>query len=130
LIRQLGLDERVHLVGFVTEDDKRALFWAADAYVFTSEYEGFGFGPLEAMACGTPVICSNRTSLPEVVGDAGVLVDPTPNAVAAAVVSVLNDPARRESLSAAGFARAATFTWQRTADATLAAYRRAVGAPA
>jgi glycosyltransferase involved in cell wall biosynthesis len=127
LLRRLGVTKRVRLLGFVSEDDKRALFWSAEAYAFTSEYEGFGLSPLEAMACGAPVICSNRTSLPEVVGDAGVLVDPTPRNVAAALVRVLNDAPLRRQLAAAGLTRARSFSWERTADATVAAYRRAVG---
>jgi glycosyltransferase involved in cell wall biosynthesis len=126
LLRRLGVADRVRVPGFVSEDDKRALFWAAEAYVFTSEYEGFGLSPLEAMACGAPVICSNRTSLPEVVGDAGVLVDPTPRTVAAALVQVMNDAPRRAQLSAVGLARAQTFSWERTAGHTVAAYRIAL----
>lgn len=127
LVRRVGLVERVKFVGFVSEAEKRGLFWAAEAYAFTSEYEGFGLSPLEALACGTPVICSNRTSLPEVVGSAGLLVDPTPRPVAAGLVELLNDEPLRERLSSAGIEQSARFSWARTADATVGAYGRALG---
>jgi len=87
-------------------------------------YEGFGFPPLEAMALGTPVVASDRGSLPEVLGDAALLVDPEDDrAVAQAVESVLTKPEVRDRLRRAGVARARTFTWERCADRTLDVYR-------
>jgi glycosyltransferase involved in cell wall biosynthesis len=95
--------------------------------VYPSLYEGFGLPVLEAMACGTPVITSNRASLPEVAGDAALLVDPTqPEALAAAMTSILNDAELRRTLRAKGLARAHTFTWDAVAQQTVAIYR-AVG---
>jgi glycosyltransferase involved in cell wall biosynthesis len=97
--------------------------------VYPSLYEGFGLPPLEAMQCGTPVITSNSSSLPEVVGDAAVMVDPHDvDALGAAMLAVLRDAALRESLRAKGLARAAAFTWERTAACTIAAYRAALDA--
>jgi glycosyltransferase involved in cell wall biosynthesis len=123
LIRELGVSDRVRLIGFVSEDDKRDLYRAAAVFAFASEYEGFGLNPLEAMACGTPVICSNRSSLPEVVGDAGLSIDPEPDAIARALVHVLTDDALRADLARRGLRRAATFSWHRTMQLTVAAYQ-------
>jgi alpha-1,3-rhamnosyl/mannosyltransferase len=92
-----------------------------------SEYEGIGQTPLEAMACGAPVICSNRSSLPEVVGDAGLLIEPEPAALAEALVAVLTNAELCASLARRGPERAARFSWRRTADQTLAAYGAALG---
>lgn len=117
-----GLRERVTLTGFVSEEDKLDLYRAATAFVFPSMYEGFGLNPLEAMACGTPVIASNRSSLPEVVGDAGLSVDPTPRALAEAMVTLLNDEALRDDLRRRGLKRAAGFSWKETASQTIGAY--------
>ncbi|MEX1158513.1 MAG: glycosyltransferase family 1 protein [Thermomicrobiales bacterium] len=122
LIRELGIADRVRLIGFVSEEDKRDLYRAASVFVFASEYEGFGLNPLEAMACGAPVICSNRSSLLEVVGDAGLLIDPEPDAIARALVHVLTDDALRADLARRGLRRAATFSWNRTMRLTLSAY--------
>lgn len=98
-------------------------------FVFPSLYEGFGLPPLEAMACGTPVVCSNAASLPEVVGDAAVTVDPYDvDALAEAMQRVLADRDLREDLRARGLARARQFTWERTARETLAVYREVCGA--
>ena len=122
LIRELGLERRVRLVGFVSEEDKRDLYRAAHAFAFVSEYEGFGLTPLEAMACGAPVICSNRSSLPEVVGEAGLLIDPEPADIARVLVRLLSDDELRADLSRRSLAQAATFSWQRTLQQTFAAY--------
>jgi glycosyltransferase involved in cell wall biosynthesis len=127
LIRELGLTDRVKLTGFVSEQEKRDLYRAASIFVFTSEYEGFGLTPLEAMACGAPVISSNRSSLPEVVGDAGILIDPEPEAIARAMRDALGNPDMRARLSASGLERAALFSWERTADMTLDAYDDVLG---
>jgi glycosyltransferase involved in cell wall biosynthesis len=122
LIRELGIAEHVRLTGFVSEQDKRDLYRAAAVFAFVSEYEGFGLTPLEALACGAPVICSNRSSLPEVVGEAGLLIDPEPEPVARALVAVLTDEELRADLVARAPRRAARFSWERTARLTLDAY--------
>jgi alpha-1,3-rhamnosyl/mannosyltransferase len=117
---------RIRLLGAVQDEQLVELYRGADCLVFPSLYEGFGFPVLEAMACGTPVVCANRTSLPEVAGDAAVLVDPDDtDAFAAALAEVLSSEARRAELAAAGIARAHEFTWRRCADLTVAVYRRA-----
>ncbi len=126
LIHRLGLERHVLLPGPVTEDEKVIWYQLATVYAYPSRYEGFGLSPLEAMACGTPVIAARCTSLPEVVGDAGLLVEPDEGAFAAALVRLLNDPDLCQELRARGLARASTFTWQRTARETIAAYHEAV----
>lgn len=121
-----GLGDRVCVVGHVEDQQLVNLYRATSCFVFPSRYEGFGFPPLEAMACGTPVISSNRTSLPEVVGDAGILVDPDDvDQLAAQLERVLGSEGLQTSLKAAGIQRAAEFSWQRTATETLAVYERA-----
>src|SRR5438876_10857813 len=106
----------VRFIGHIADEDKPALYSAAAFFVYPSLYEGFGLPPLEAMACGTPAIVSDRASLPEVTGDAALLVDPEdPQALTAALCRLHADGALRAQLSAAGLARAATFSWRRTA---------------
>ena len=122
----LGLGDRVRFLGRVTEEEKRALYSAATLFVFPSRYEGFGLDPLEAMACGAPVLASNRSSLPEVVGSGGVLFDPTDRAAfTRALAALLDSPRRRTDLRKRGGSVAATFSWERTAAMTLAVYRQA-----
>lgn len=114
---------RVKFLGPVAEGDKPLLYRTADLYAFTSLYEGFGLDPLEALASGAPVICSNATSLPEVVGNAARLV--APSEVAAwrdAIVELAASPEKRAELSAAGPPQAAKFTWHKTAERTLQLY--------
>jgi alpha-1,3-rhamnosyl/mannosyltransferase len=121
--RAEALGPRAVLTGHVEDDELVALYRGADAFVFPSRYEGFGFPPLEAMACGTAVVASDRTSVPEVVGDAALTVSPDdPAAVAAALERVLGDPAERERLRANGLERAREFSWRRCAEATAAVY--------
>jgi glycosyltransferase involved in cell wall biosynthesis len=115
---------RIHFLGPVREADLPALYSGATALAFVSEYEGFGLPPLEAMACGTPVIASNTSSLPEVIGDAGRLVDPQDvNAIAAALEQVLEDAQLHLELTHRSLERAAQFSWTQTARHTLAVYR-------
>lgn len=106
--------------GYVDEADKGALYAGALALVFPSLYEGFGFPVLEAMHCGTPVLCSSTSSLPELAGDAALLVDPTDvNAICEGMQAMAWDGALRQSLSAKGFAQALRFTWDAAAQAAL-----------
>jgi glycosyltransferase involved in cell wall biosynthesis len=110
----------------VADADLPALYAGADLFVYPSIYEGFGLPPLEAMACGTPVVTSTTSCLPEVTGDAGLLVDPTDvEAVAAAIGRLLEDDALHDTLRAAGLARAASYTWESCAGQTADAYRSA-----
>ncbi len=122
LVRRLGLSTRVKFVGAVDDDEFVALYRGADFFVFASTYEGFGLTPLEAMACGTPVVSSGATSLAEVVGDAGIIVDPTPQGVASGIVALASDPALRSELSVKGLERAGAYAWSSTAERTLEAY--------
>jgi glycosyltransferase involved in cell wall biosynthesis len=110
----------VEFLGRVSDEELVALYRGAGAYVDATLYEGFGYQPLEAMACGAPVVASNATSSPEVVGDAALLVDPLDgDALAAALERVLEQPALAEDLRQKGFERARAFTWERTADELL-----------
>jgi glycosyltransferase involved in cell wall biosynthesis len=121
--------EAVIRLGPVSEELLVSLYRCALALVYPSLYEGFGLPALEAMACGTPVIASRAASIPEVVGDAAILLDPMDVAAwTDAIVTVINDDGRREQMRSAGLARASGFTWARTARRTLQAYRRAAGA--
>lgn len=123
-LRELGVEEEVTLPGFVEETDLPALYSAADLFAFPSLYEGFGLPVLEAMACGVPVVCSCTSSLPEVAGEAALLLDPhDPAAWAGAMGRALADPALREGLRAAGLAHARRFTWQAAARRTQQVYR-------
>ena len=125
-----GLVERVAWLGRLGFEEVAARYARADVLVYPSFLEGFGFPPLEAMAAGTPVVASNASCLPEVLGEAALLVDPNDDAAfATAVESVLTDPAVRRRLIAAGSAHARMFTWARCAELTAAVYRRAAGGP-
>jgi glycosyltransferase involved in cell wall biosynthesis len=121
-----GLAEQVVFTGRISEEEKIALLNAADLYVYPSLYEGFGISPLEAMCCGTPVISSDRSSLPEVVGEGGLLVDPTPEKLGAAITFVLQTPHERRELRRRALDQAARFSWSRTAQLTAAAYEEAL----
>ncbi len=114
--------------GFVPERTLAALYRLADAFAFPSLYEGFGLPPLEAMACGTPVVTSRISSLPEVVGDAALLVDPYDvEDIAAGIERVLGDDALRAALIAAGHARVKNFSWERSVGAIHAHYMKVLG---
>lgn len=130
VISRLGLRDRVVLTGRVTESEKATLYAGASCYVTPSLREGFGLTALEAMALGTPTIVANRGSLPEVVGDAGVVVEPTRDDLASALAGLIGDPVRRQRLAEAGPDRAATFSWRHTAELTVRGYREALGLPA
>jgi glycosyltransferase involved in cell wall biosynthesis len=123
-VRELGLEDRVHFTGWVDEQDAPMIMNAALVFVYPSLYEGFGLPPLEAMACGTPVICSNASALPEVVGDGGLLFEPRDvGALANAIARVLADADLRTQLRARGIEQARKFTWERAARETLAVYQ-------
>jgi glycosyltransferase involved in cell wall biosynthesis len=127
-IEALGLRERVHFTGYVAGDDLPALYNGAAAFVFPSLHEGFGLPVLEAMACGVPVVTSNVSALPEVAGDAALLVDPNDAAaIAAAIGRLLEEPALAAKMRAAGIERARSFTWEACARRTVAVYKRALG---
>jgi glycosyltransferase involved in cell wall biosynthesis len=126
-VEKLGLADRVYFPGFVAEEDLPVLLSAATLFGYPSLYEGFGLPVLEAMACGTPIVAANQSSLPEVVGDAGLTVDPTDvAALATAITRLLDDPSLRERLSAAGLAQAAKFTWPTTAAKLLRVYQEVI----
>jgi glycosyltransferase involved in cell wall biosynthesis len=123
-MRSLGIERDVVLTGFVGDADLPALYGGASVFVFPSLYEGFGLPPLEAMACGTPVVTSNRSSLPEVVGDAGLLVDPhDADAIATAIERLAADSELSAGLIDRGLARARSFTWERAAHAHRRVYQ-------
>jgi glycosyltransferase involved in cell wall biosynthesis len=121
---ELGVSEAVRFTGYVDDEDLPALLSGALAFVLPSLYEGFGMPVLEAMACGAPVLASNTSSLPEVAGAAALLVDPTDTtALANGLARLAADADLRADLRARGLARAATFTWDRCAEQTLAVLR-------
>lgn len=127
-VRRLGVAEQIHFTGYLPDDDLPALYSGAAAFVFPSLYEGFGLPVLEAMACGAPVITSSVSSLPEVAGDAALLVDPQNSAaIAIAIRRVLEERGLAASLSARGLARAARFTWATAARETFAIYDQLLG---
>jgi len=122
-VAELGLEKKVRFLGRVSDLDLMLLYSLADVFVFPSFYEGFGVPPLEAMACGAPVITSNTSSLPEVVGDAALLVDPHDSgAIAQAILRVLAGPQLQEELRQKGYERARRFTWEESARKMLAIY--------
>lgn len=124
LVHELGLEDRVHFTGYVPNDVLPVLLNLADLFVFPSRYEGFGLPPLEAMACGTPVVSSNASSLPEVVGDAGLMIPPDDTGMLSDVLRrALQDEPLRAELSSRGLARARLFTWEATARHTLEVYQ-------
>ncbi len=120
--------DRIHFPGFIAAEDMAAVLTAARVFVWPSLWEGFGLPPLDAMACGTPVVTSTTSSLPEVTGEAALLVDPLDvEAIAAAMKRAAQDDALRSKLRAAGFARAKQLTWRKTVELTAAVYRRVAG---
>jgi glycosyltransferase involved in cell wall biosynthesis len=118
-----GVTDRVIFTGFVPDEDLAPLYSAARIFVYPSFFEGFGLPPLEAMQCGTPVITGDRTSLPEVVGDAGIMVDPFDvSAIADAIERLLSDENLHSDLSRRGIERAKQFSWEKAARETLAVF--------
>jgi glycosyltransferase involved in cell wall biosynthesis len=129
LVAGLDLAHRVRFLDYVPRRDLPALYRAAHLYVSVSFLEGFGLTPLEAMSCGTPVIVSQGGALPEVVGGAGIIIEPTDvNGLAAAILRIAKDDQLRNRLSHEGMARAKAFSWKQTARQTLHAYQAAAGA--
>jgi glycosyltransferase involved in cell wall biosynthesis len=126
-VGELGLEKSVHFAGYVHADDLSAVYSLATTLAYPSLYEGFGLPVLEAMACGTPVLTSNVSSLPEVAGDAATLVDPLDvSSIASGLHGMLESPSLRAELAGRGRARAASFSWDRCARQTLEVYRRAM----
>jgi glycosyltransferase involved in cell wall biosynthesis len=125
-IEELQLAERVRFTGYVPDGDLAGLYSAADAFVYPSVYEGFGLPVLEAMACGIPVVTSKVSSMPEIAGETGVLIDPRrADELANALYRVLTDRALHDTLAHKGLERSKLFSWRRTAQETLAVYERA-----
>jgi glycosyltransferase involved in cell wall biosynthesis len=116
-------DLNIMRTGYVDDEDLPAMYSGATLFVFPTFYEGFGMPPLEAMACGVPVITSNNSSLPEVVGDAGLLIDnPTPEAICKAIQKLTSDPTLQKNLRAKGLKQAATFSWEKSAAGLLTVF--------
>jgi glycosyltransferase involved in cell wall biosynthesis len=127
-IEKAGLGETVKVLGYLPFDDLPYLYNLARILVFPSLFEGFGIPVVEAMACGCPVACSNVTTLPEVVGEAGVLFDPaSPVDMAEKICSVWNDSEKRQSMREMGLKRVNSFKWEDTARKTLDVYKKAIG---
>lgn len=124
-VRAMNLESRLRFMDYLDDADLPIVYNLATAFVFPSRYEGFGLPPLEAMACGVPVISSNASSLPKVVGDAGILLPPDDvTGLANAMLNLSHDESRRAHLRQLGLARAAQFSWQRGAIETAALYER------
>lgn len=127
LARDLGVSGDVRFLGWLTSSELEGLYAAAESFVFTSRYEGFGMTVLEAMARGVPVAASRASAIPEVAGDAALLFDPdSTEQIAGAIRSLIGDEELRARLAEAGRTRAAQFSWERTARGTLETYRRAL----
>lgn len=123
-IAELGLSDRIEHYGYVSDRHLAKLYRCSVAFVYPSLYEGFGIPPLEAMSCGTPVVASNSSSIPEVVGDAGILFNPTSiSDLTDILLMLLDSPAERDRLIAKGYQRAKLFSWERTVSQTVDVYR-------
>jgi glycosyltransferase involved in cell wall biosynthesis len=124
LVQRLGLESDVVFPGFVEDEDLPAVYNLADVFIFPSLYEGFGLPVLEAMACGTPVVTSDLSALPEVVGDAGVLIDPrNPEEIASGVYRLLSNSKLASGLARAGLERSSHFTWTNAARELMAVFQ-------
>jgi glycosyltransferase involved in cell wall biosynthesis len=127
MVRKLGIGREVIFSGYIPHHQMPLVYQAADLFVFPSLYEGFGLPILESMACGTPVVSSNAASLPEVVGKAGILVDPYDvNGMAEAMYRVLSDNNLAQDLIKKGLRQSKRFSWVQTAKDTLAVYKKAM----
>jgi glycosyltransferase involved in cell wall biosynthesis len=128
IARDLGIEQYIVTPGWIAEEDRPLLYAAATVFVFPSRYEGFGLPVLEAMACGTPVVTTNATSIPELAGPAAFQLDPNDTKhMAAPIIRLCTEEAAVDELVNRGLDQAAKFTWQKTAEATLQAYRDALG---
>jgi glycosyltransferase involved in cell wall biosynthesis len=124
IIEDSSVKKDIILPGFIADKDLVDYYNGAMAFLFPSFYEGFGLPPLEAMACGTPVIASNRSCLPEILGQAADLIDPKKtNQFAQAIINMVNDQARQEHFRQLGFRQAKQYSWKKMAEETLAVYR-------
>jgi len=127
LARELGLNDKIEWTGYLSDSELIDTYRSADLLVHPSRYEGFGLQIIEAMACGTPVVCSNAGSLPEVAGDAAITVDPDDvQGFAAAISKVLTDPQLSRDMTARGLRQAQKFTWRKSAEQTLQIYRQTI----
>jgi len=128
LVNELRIKEHVHFTGFVDDQTLPRLYGGADFFVYPSLYEGFGLPVLEAMACGTPVITSNVSSMPEVAGEAALLVDPCSTAeISDAMLRLAGDEELQSQMRAKGIERAGHFSWERTAEQTWQIYQEVIG---
>ncbi len=128
LIKSLTIEEDIIFTGYVPDEDMPAIYSAASVFVMPSLYEGFGLPPLEAMACGTPVVASNRASLPEAVGDAGLIVDPDDtDALAQAIMNLMTNEKMRSEMIRRGFERVKRFSTEQTALGVLEVYKAVLG---
>ena len=127
IFKHEDIKKRIIITGYIPDEDLAALYSGALAFVYPSFYEGFGLPHLEAMQCGVPVITSNTCSLPEVVGDAGIMVDPTDaDALCHSMLEIYNKSSLREAMSLKSIERAKQFSWEKCTQETLAAYKTAL----
>jgi glycosyltransferase involved in cell wall biosynthesis len=129
LAEQLELKD-VEFRGFVPEEGLNEFYNELDIFAFPSDYEGFGLPLLEAMACRVPVVATRLSCHPEIVGDAGVLVEPDPQSLANGVMRLVADPGLRRDVAERGYIRSERFTWERCAEETLAVYHKVMTPPA
>jgi len=128
LAKKLGLEKDILFTGYLPDEELPLVYNLADVFVHLSLYEGFGLPPLEAMGCGIPVIASNMSSIPEVVGEAGILVDPRkPEDVSKKIIQVLEDSDLRRELVEKGLKRSREFTWENTVKSTVQVYEKILG---
>lgn len=125
LVDDLNMEDKIIFAGFIPNEDLPSFYNACEAFVYPSLYEGFGLPPLEAMSCKAPVISSNLTSIPEVVGDCGILIDPyKPDSLRDAMGTLLNDDDLKDTLAIKGYLHSKNYSWENTAKKTLEAYEK------